>query len=121
MEETFGFAIAVKKNFFQGNLMGYKRDYLNYGHTFGHALEKITGKSHGECVSVGMVYASILSHTLHLLKDNELLLIVDSIRQFGLTATLKELTKKEIIYTNILNLMRLDKKNSQFIHFKWVT
>jgi 3-dehydroquinate synthase len=41
------------------------RHYLNYGHTLGHALEAAGGYdgtySHGEGVSVGMVYAALVS------------------------------------------------------------
>ncbi len=38
-----------------------ERRKLNFGHTFGHALEKVSGLSHGEAVSVGMVLAAALS------------------------------------------------------------
>jgi 3-dehydroquinate synthase len=38
-----------------------ERRKLNFGHTFGHALEKVGGLSHGEAVSVGMVLAASLS------------------------------------------------------------
>jgi 3-dehydroquinate synthase len=40
-----------------------ERMVLNFGHTLGHAIEKLTGFSkisHGEAVAVGMVYASIM-------------------------------------------------------------
>jgi 3-dehydroquinate synthase len=37
------------------------RKILNYGHTFGHALEKILQVSHGEAVSAGMVIATDIS------------------------------------------------------------
>ncbi|MBW1727709.1 MAG: 3-dehydroquinate synthase [Deltaproteobacteria bacterium] len=38
-----------------------ERRKLNFGHTFGHAIEKTTGARHGEAVSAGMVMASELS------------------------------------------------------------
>lgn len=44
-----------------------KRAYLNFGHTFGHALEKVSGYgkiSHGEAVFVGMIAAAHFSEQL---------------------------------------------------------
>jgi 3-dehydroquinate synthase len=38
-----------------------ERRKLNLGHTFGHALEKVTGMTHGEAVSVGLVLAAAVS------------------------------------------------------------
>lgn len=38
-----------------------ERRKLNFGHTFGHAIEKVTGVPHGQAVSLGMVIASALS------------------------------------------------------------
>lgn len=42
----------------------FLREILNYGHTFGHAVEQIEGyrRRHGEAVAVGLVYAAELSH-----------------------------------------------------------
>ena len=43
---------------------GSIRAYLNFGHTFGHAIEKLSGYGHwkhGEAVAVGMVVASKIS------------------------------------------------------------
>ncbi|MEV9639117.1 3-dehydroquinate synthase [Mammaliicoccus sciuri] len=40
------------------------RKFLNFGHTFGHAVEAASGYgklSHGECVMIGMGYAFLLS------------------------------------------------------------
>lgn len=38
-----------------------ERRKLNFGHTFGHAIEKTSGISHGAAVSLGMVLASAIS------------------------------------------------------------
>src|SRR5512143_917217 len=38
-----------------------ERRKLNLGHTFGHALEKVSGMTHGEAVSVGLVLAAAVS------------------------------------------------------------
>jgi len=43
------------------------RLFLNYGHTLGHALERLDGfrgRSHGEAVSIGMVFAARLAERL---------------------------------------------------------
>lgn len=37
------------------------RRLLNFGHTFGHAIESVSGISHGEAVSIGMVVALKIS------------------------------------------------------------
>ncbi|MGD8992569.1 MAG: 3-dehydroquinate synthase [Desulfobacterales bacterium] len=48
-----------------------ERRLLNFGHTFGHAIEKVSGVSHGEAVSMGMVMASALSVKRGLLSERE--------------------------------------------------
>ena len=47
------------------------RRLLNFGHTFGHAIEKVIGVPHGEAVSMGMVIASTLSVQKGLLTAQE--------------------------------------------------
>ncbi len=48
-----------------------ERRLLNFGHTFGHAIEKVSGISHGEAVSIGMVVAAALSVKKGLLTTKE--------------------------------------------------
>lgn len=42
----------------------FLREVLNYGHTFGHAVEHVEGytRRHGEAVAVGLTYAAELAH-----------------------------------------------------------
>jgi 3-dehydroquinate synthase len=48
-----------------------ERRLLNFGHTFGHAVEKVCGAAHGAAVSMGMVMASALSVKRGLLSAQE--------------------------------------------------
>jgi 3-dehydroquinate synthase len=48
-----------------------ERRKLNFGHTIGHAIEKITTLSHGEAVGVGMGVAAALSVRMGLLTEQE--------------------------------------------------
>lgn len=41
-----------------------ERRLLNFGHTLGHALENQYELSHGRAISIGMAYASVISHKL---------------------------------------------------------
>ena len=48
------------------------RALLNYGHTFGHAIEKVTGYGellHGEAVAIGMTCAAKLAQRLGLVDE----------------------------------------------------
>ena len=57
----------------------YSRAILNFGHTFGHALEtyyKYKKKlTHGEAISIGMIIASTISYNLNYLSYKDLIKI----------------------------------------------
>jgi 3-dehydroquinate synthase len=61
-------SIRIKAKFVQEDtLEADKRAFLNFGHTFGHALEKALGYgeiAHGEAVFVGMIAATHFSKKL---------------------------------------------------------
>lgn len=59
-----------------------ERRILNFGHTFGHAIEKVTGVAHGQAISRGMVMASALSVKRGLLsveEDQRLRILLDNL------------------------------------------
>jgi len=60
--------VIEKDEFDQG-----KRNLFNYGHTFGHALESVTGYqvSHGQAVTVGMDMANYLSFKIKLISAKQ--------------------------------------------------
>lgn len=64
-----------------------RRAHLNYGHTFGHAVESATGYRryrHGEAVALGMTAASRVSVLLGDLTEEERRRLVDLLRFFRL-------------------------------------
>jgi 3-dehydroquinate synthase len=62
IERLVGDSIAIKAGVVgRDEREAGERRNLNFGHTFGHALEKAEGLSHGEAVSIGMVFAAGLS------------------------------------------------------------
>ena len=66
-------AIAVKAKVVSSDFKeSFDREILNYGHTFGHAVEKHAKYSlrHGECVSIGMAFMAHLQFELGLITDD---------------------------------------------------
>ena len=62
------------------------REILNFGHTFGHALETITNYrtyQHGEAVAWGMMAAALLGHEIGLTPADEVSRIVSLVRRMG--------------------------------------
>lgn len=76
-----------------------ERALLNFGHTIGHAVEKMNEFRllHGECVSVGMIAVAELSVARGSLSRKE----ADSLKQmlvrFGMLTTVSDLDKKEFL------------------------
>ncbi|MBK9475738.1 MAG: 3-dehydroquinate synthase [Tetrasphaera sp.] len=63
-EELIERAITVKAEVVAADLTeSWLREILNYGHTFGHAVEQVEGyrRRHGEAVAIGMVFAAELA------------------------------------------------------------
>lgn len=69
--------VVVSDEFEQGD-----RKLLNFGHTIGHAIENIYELSHGQAISIGMTYASLISQQLKFFTQaNEVVLLL---QRYGL-------------------------------------
>jgi 3-dehydroquinate synthase len=87
------------------------RALLNYGHTFGHAIETALGFGkwlHGEAVAAGMVTAARLSQRLGLIGAAEVRRTTDILARAGLPTSAPELGVERY-----LELMGHDKKVQQ--------
>ncbi|MGC8825131.1 MAG: 3-dehydroquinate synthase [Bacteroidales bacterium] len=81
-----------------------ERRILNFGHTFAHAIEKITALSHGKAVSIGMNYASYISFQLGMISENDYNRIRNLIERFQLP------TNFDFEVDTLVDAMRKDKK-----------
>jgi 3-dehydroquinate synthase len=84
------------------------RAILNFGHTFGHAIEAATGFEtflHGEAVGIGMLMAADLSHRLGLIDAAVKGRIHDLLRRTGLPTE-----TPRVGAVRVLELMQMDKK-----------
>lgn len=68
------------------------RKLLNFGHTLGHAIENMYVLSHGEAISIGMTYASLMSMELKFFKNAEA--VVALLNKYGLPTIAKFDAKK---------------------------
>ncbi len=93
------------------------RAHLNFGHTFGHAIENHQGYGkwlHGEAVATGMVMAADLSMRLGLITQD----IASRIRQLISDFNLPVCPPADLSAAQMIELMRVDKKaNDQGIRF----
>ncbi len=78
------------------------RSILNFGHTFGHAVEALTRYrrySHGEAVAIGMAYAARLSSILGICPSAVSDRLVRLLRSTGLPTTPPRLSRARLLKT----------------------
>jgi 3-dehydroquinate synthase len=93
-----------------------ERRKLNFGHTYGHAIEKVSGISHGKAVSIGSVVAAKLSLQKGLISNSDLDRIIKVLKNLDLPVSFN------IDNSKVLDAMLKDKKREQdSIHFVLLT
>ena len=87
------------------------RAMLNFGHTFGHALESInkyrSNLTHGEAISIGMILATKISYRMKNIRRSELDDIIYHFKQAGLPYS-----TKSMINNKLYKAITADKKNT---------
>jgi len=99
-------ARVVSQDFTESGL----REILNYGHTCGHAIEKLSGYTlrHGEAVAIGLVFASYLSEAALELNPEITIELINILRGYGLPT---RIDSSKYPWESISALMLGDKKS----------
>ncbi len=83
-----------------------ERKKLNYGHTLGHAIERLHELSHGHAISIGMVAACALSEKFSGLHFSDAVRVVQLLSKYHLPVDI------ETDHAKIFEILRHDKKRT---------
>jgi 3-dehydroquinate synthase len=90
------------------------RALLNFGHTFGHALETAAGYSdrlvHGEAVSIGMVLALEFSARMNLCSPDDARRVAAHLTEVGLPTRIRDVEGAAPDATTLMHHIAQDKK-----------
>lgn len=88
------------------------RRVLNLGHTWGHAVEKLTGLPHGHAVSIGLAFAASLSVAKGLMTQSEHSRLMNLLAALGLP------TSTNANPVDLFEVLHKDKKReNDSVHF----
>lgn len=109
VSELIARSVAVKAHVVSEDLReAGPREFLNYGHTFGHAVELAEHFHwrHGNAVAVGMIFVAELAHAAGILAENVVQLHYDLLSRLGLPTRYHGAAE----WQELLTAMRRDKK-----------
>jgi 5-deoxy-5-amino-3-dehydroquinate synthase len=113
-------SVALKAQLVAGDEReGSSRALLNYGHTLGHALEKIALRRdvdelrHGEAVAIGLAFAARLARALERVSDDEIAYHDEVLDVLGLDGALPQAFGVD----ELVEAMAFDKKGRHDLRF----
>ena len=97
------------------------RAWLNYGHTVGHAIEKLKNFElcHGECVAIGSMAAAYLSVKRGLITEAEAEDIRKTLQFYGLPVCTDGLSAEDVLKTTKLD-KKMDGGHIKFVLLKHI-
>ena len=108
LEEIVLKSLQIKKYFVERDLFDRgERKILNFGHTFGHAIENLVGYGkllHGEAIGLGMLMVTKLAIEKNLSNNEVYNEIYELLRKFNLPISI------DLEYDKLINKIFLDKK-----------
>jgi 3-dehydroquinate synthase len=105
-------SLLIKKSYIEEDEFdGGRRNFLNYGHCFGHALENTSGFGipHGQAVVIGMALANIVSRNRGLLSKE---LEANILNKLFFLSIAEKPAKSSFDVKRIILAMRKDKKRT---------
>ncbi len=123
-EELIQECLEIKKEVIESDPYeekGYRR-ILNFGHTFGHALEMLENYQieHGEAIAIGMILESYLSMRLHYLTKAEFDTIVQLFHQYQFPLRLSRRFSLEEILSSLSRDKKAVQKKMRFVILKTI-
>ena len=108
---AIAFCAQSKADYVSGDELdrGGRRALLNFGHSFGHAIEAETGIAHGEAVAIGMSLAFRLSVERALCPREDADRVIHHLTAIGLP------TETDVDSVRLAERMRHDKKDGSLI------
>ena len=102
-----------------------ERRILNLGHTFGHAVEIVTGAPHGHAVSIGLRLACAYSRARGFMAEADMARIEGLLKGYGLPVRLSETSggsagggARATLVGRVADALIMDKKRSrEIVHF----
>ena len=113
-------SVQIKRDYIEADTFDTgRRMILNFGHTFGHALEKLhgfSGISHGEAVGIGMVLACKVGEKLGVTMPGTAELISEVLKSYDMP-TAPDFSTQEIVQATALD-KKSDGEKLNFILIK---